>query len=54
METYRQLARLVSDGIISAGVQRTMSLDNWPEALSLAGESRRVGKILFVFPPSDI
>jgi NADPH:quinone reductase-like Zn-dependent oxidoreductase len=52
IETYQQPARLAANGTISAGVQRTMSLDNWPEALSLASEYQRAGKILFVFPAS--
>jgi trans-2-enoyl-CoA reductase len=50
VDAYQQLASLAANGTISATVQRTMPLDAWTEALSLASESHRSGKILFVPP----
>jgi mitochondrial enoyl-[acyl-carrier protein] reductase / trans-2-enoyl-CoA reductase len=53
VHAYEELAGLVANGTISAAVQHTMRLDEWPKALSLAAESRRTGKILFVKPPFE-
>ncbi len=45
---YGEIVGLVADGTLSAGIERTLSLDEWPKALTLAQESGRTGKILFV------
>ena len=48
--TYRELVALVADGTLSARVARTMRLDDWKDAVSLAqGDSGREGKVVFVF-----
>lgn len=44
---YGELAGLVADGTLSASIQRTFPLEDWPTALGLAQESGRTGKILF-------
>jgi hypothetical protein len=47
---YRDLVDLVADGTLSARVDRTMRLQNWKDALSLAqGDTGREGKVVFVF-----
>jgi mitochondrial enoyl-[acyl-carrier protein] reductase / trans-2-enoyl-CoA reductase len=48
--TYRELVALVADGTLSARVARTVRLDDWKDALSLAqGDGSREGKVVFVF-----
>src|ERR1700739_1992795 len=48
--TYRELVALVADGTLSARVARTVRLDDWKDAVSLAqGDSGREGKVVFVF-----
>jgi trans-2-enoyl-CoA reductase len=52
---YRDLVALVADGTLSARVDRTMPLDDWKDAVSLAqGVTGREGKVVFVFdePPT--
>jgi mitochondrial enoyl-[acyl-carrier protein] reductase / trans-2-enoyl-CoA reductase len=54
-DAYRDLVALVGDGTLSARVARTVRLEDWKEALSLAqGDTGREGKVVFVFgePPS--
>jgi mitochondrial enoyl-[acyl-carrier protein] reductase / trans-2-enoyl-CoA reductase len=47
---YRELVALVADGTLSARVARTMRLDDWKDAVSLAqGDGGREGKVVFVF-----
>ena len=47
---YRELVALVADGTLSARVARTVRLDDWKDAVSLAqGDSGREGKVVFVF-----
>ena len=47
---YRELVALVADGTLSARVARTVRLDDWKDAVSLAqGEGGREGKVVFVF-----
>jgi threonine dehydrogenase-like Zn-dependent dehydrogenase len=51
---YRDLVALVADGTLSARVDRTMRIEDWKDALSLArGNTGREGKVVFVFdePP---
>ncbi|HWF27366.1 MAG TPA: zinc-dependent alcohol dehydrogenase family protein [Mycobacterium sp.] len=46
---YRELVALVADGTLSARVARTMQLDDWKDAVSLAqGDKGREGKVVFV------
>jgi trans-2-enoyl-CoA reductase len=46
---YRELVALVADGTLSARVARTMRLDDWKDAVSLAqGDKGREGKVVFV------
>jgi trans-2-enoyl-CoA reductase len=46
---YRDLVALVADGTLSARVDRTVRLEDWKDALSLAqGDMGREGKIVFV------
>jgi trans-2-enoyl-CoA reductase len=41
---------LVADGTLSARVDRTMGLEEWKDAVSLAqGGTSREGKVVFVF-----
>jgi mitochondrial enoyl-[acyl-carrier protein] reductase / trans-2-enoyl-CoA reductase len=48
--TYRELVELVGDGTLSARVARTVQLEDWKEAVSLAqGDAGREGKVVFVF-----
>ncbi len=48
--TYRDLVALVGDGTLSARVDRTMRLEDWKDAVSLAqGAAGREGKVVFVF-----
>src|SRR6476659_9804718 len=48
--TYRDLVALVGDGTLSARVARTVRLEDWKDAVSLAqGDTGREGKVLFVF-----
>ena len=48
--TYRELVEMVADGTLSARVARTMRLDDWKDAVSLAqGDGGREGKVVFVF-----
>ncbi|WP_165592873.1 MULTISPECIES: zinc-dependent alcohol dehydrogenase family protein [unclassified Mycobacteroides] len=44
---YGEVVGMVADGVIDAQIERTMGLDDWPEALSLAQEAGRIGKIVF-------
>ena len=47
---YHDLVALVADGTLSARVDRTMGLEDWKDALSLAqGDTSREGKVVFVF-----
>ena len=47
---YRDLVALVADGTLSARVDRTMSLEDWKDALILTqGDRGREGKVVFVF-----
>ena len=47
---YRELVALVADGTLSARVARTVQLDDWKDAVSLAqGDGGREGKVVFVF-----
>jgi mitochondrial enoyl-[acyl-carrier protein] reductase / trans-2-enoyl-CoA reductase len=47
---YREVVALVADGTLSARVARTMRLDDWKDAVTLAqGDGGREGKIVFVF-----
>jgi mitochondrial enoyl-[acyl-carrier protein] reductase / trans-2-enoyl-CoA reductase len=47
---YRELVPLVADGTLSARVDRTMRLDDWKDAVTLAqGDTSREGKVVFVF-----
>jgi mitochondrial enoyl-[acyl-carrier protein] reductase / trans-2-enoyl-CoA reductase len=47
---FREVVALVADGTLSARVARTMRLDDWKDAVTLAqGDSGREGKVLFVF-----
>jgi NADPH:quinone reductase-like Zn-dependent oxidoreductase len=47
---YRELVALVADGTLSARVARTVKLDDWKDAVSLAqGDGGREGKVVFVF-----
>jgi mitochondrial enoyl-[acyl-carrier protein] reductase / trans-2-enoyl-CoA reductase len=47
---YRDLVALVADGTLSARVERTMRLEEWKDAVSLAqGGTSREGKVVFVF-----
>jgi NADPH:quinone reductase-like Zn-dependent oxidoreductase len=47
---YRELVALVADGTLSARVARTVRLDDWKDAVSLAqGDGGREGKVVFVF-----
>ena len=47
---YRDLVALVADGTLNARVDRTMRLQDWKKALSLAqADTGREGKIVFVF-----
>jgi NADPH:quinone reductase-like Zn-dependent oxidoreductase len=49
-DAYRDLVALVADGPLSARVARTVRLEDWKEALSLAqGDTGREGKVVFVF-----
>jgi NADPH:quinone reductase-like Zn-dependent oxidoreductase len=46
---YRELVALVADGTLSARVARTMRLEDWKDAISLAqGDRGREGKVVFV------
>jgi trans-2-enoyl-CoA reductase len=46
---YRELVALVADGTLSARVARTMRLEDWKDAISLAqGDKGREGKLVFV------
>jgi trans-2-enoyl-CoA reductase len=48
--TYRELVALVADGTLSARVARTVGLDDWKDAVSVAqGDAGREGKVVFVF-----
>jgi len=48
--TYRELVELVGDGTLSARVDRTLRLEDWKDAVSLAqGDTGREGKVVFVF-----
>jgi mitochondrial enoyl-[acyl-carrier protein] reductase / trans-2-enoyl-CoA reductase len=48
--TYRELVALVADGTLSARVARTVRLDEWKDAVTLAqGDGGREGKVVFVF-----
>jgi len=48
--TYRELVALVGDGTLSARVARTVRLEDWKDAVSLAqGDTGREGKVVFVF-----
>ena len=47
---YRDLVALVGDGTLSARVDRTVRLEDWKDAVSLAqGDTGREGKVVFVF-----
>jgi mitochondrial enoyl-[acyl-carrier protein] reductase / trans-2-enoyl-CoA reductase len=47
---HRELVALVADGTLSARVARTMPLEDWKDAISLAqGDKGREGKVVFVF-----
>jgi trans-2-enoyl-CoA reductase len=47
---YRELVELVADGTLSARVDRTVRLEDWKDAVSLAqGDTGREGKLVFVF-----
>ena len=47
---YRDLVELVADGTLSARVDRTVGLEDWKDAVSLAqGDTGREGKLVFVF-----
>jgi trans-2-enoyl-CoA reductase len=47
---YRDLVELVADGTLSARVDRTVRLEDWKDAVSLAqGDTGREGKLVFVF-----
>ncbi|MCW2664423.1 MAG: hypothetical protein JWP83_5575 [Mycobacterium sp.] len=46
---YRELVALVADGTLSARVARTMRLEDWKDAISLAQSDKgREGKVVFV------
>jgi trans-2-enoyl-CoA reductase len=46
---YRELVALVGDGTLSARVSRTVPLEDWKDAVSLAqGDTGREGKVVFV------
>jgi NADPH:quinone reductase-like Zn-dependent oxidoreductase len=46
---YRELVALVGDGTLSARVARTVPLEDWKDAVSLAqGDTGREGKVVFV------
>jgi len=48
--TYRELVAMVADGTLSARVARTVRLEDWKDAVSLAqGDTGREGKVVFVF-----
>src|ERR1700737_311873 len=48
--TYRDLVAMVADGTLSARVARTVRLEDWKDAVSLAqGDGGREGKVVFVF-----
>jgi NADPH:quinone reductase-like Zn-dependent oxidoreductase len=48
--TYRELVAMVGDGTLSARVARTVRLEDWKDAVSLAqGDTGREGKVVFVF-----
>src|SRR3984893_930523 len=48
--TYRDLVAMVADGTLSARVARTVRLEDWKDAVSLAqGDTSREGKVVFVF-----
>ena len=48
--TYRELVTLVGDGTLSARVARTVRLEDWKDAVSLAqGDTGREGKVVFLF-----
>jgi mitochondrial enoyl-[acyl-carrier protein] reductase / trans-2-enoyl-CoA reductase len=48
--TYRELVALVGDGTLSARVDRTVRLEDWKDAVSLAqGDTGREGKVVLVF-----
>jgi mitochondrial enoyl-[acyl-carrier protein] reductase / trans-2-enoyl-CoA reductase len=48
--TYRELVEMVADGTLSARVARTVRLEDWKDAVSLAqGDTGREGKVVFVF-----
>jgi hypothetical protein len=48
--TYRGLVEMVGDGTLSARVARTVRLEDWKDAVSLAqGDTGREGKVVFVF-----
>jgi mitochondrial enoyl-[acyl-carrier protein] reductase / trans-2-enoyl-CoA reductase len=48
--TYHELVALVGDGTLSARVARTVRLEDWKDAVSLAqGDTGREGKVVFVF-----
>jgi NADPH:quinone reductase-like Zn-dependent oxidoreductase len=53
--TYRELVALVADGTLSARVARTVRLDDWKDAVSLAqGDGGREGKVVFVFDEQQL
>ena len=48
--TYRELVTLLGDGTLSARVARTVRLEDWKDAVSLAqGDTGREGKVVFLF-----
>jgi mitochondrial enoyl-[acyl-carrier protein] reductase / trans-2-enoyl-CoA reductase len=48
--TYREVVDMVADGTLSARVARTVQLEDWKDAVSLAqGDTGREGKVVFVF-----
>ncbi len=48
--TYRELVTLLGDGTLSARVARTVGLEDWKDAVSLAqGDTGREGKVVFLF-----
>jgi mitochondrial enoyl-[acyl-carrier protein] reductase / trans-2-enoyl-CoA reductase len=51
---YRELVALVADGTLSARVARTVRLDDWKDAISLAQSGTgREGKVVFLFDEQD-
>jgi mitochondrial enoyl-[acyl-carrier protein] reductase / trans-2-enoyl-CoA reductase len=49
-DAYRDLVALVGDGTLSARVARTVRLEDWKDAVSLAqGATGREGKVVFIF-----